>query len=138
MAVFNKFDNFVQELGKGTHNLATGVIKAMFTNVAPVATNTDTANLTEIAAGGGYTAGGVTLTTTGFTNTTGTSKLVLVDYTFTATGATSAFRYVALYNSSAATNKLIGWYDYGSSVTLAASETITIDFDQVNGVLTLA
>ena len=62
---------------------------------------------------------------------------MLVDSVFTATaGGIGPFRYVVLYNSSA-TNKVVGSYDYGSSITLADTETFTIDFDAANGVLTL-
>jgi hypothetical protein len=57
---------------------------------------------------------------------------------FTAAGGQiGPFRYVILYNSSA-TNKLVGYYDYASSATLNDTETFTVDFDGVNGVLTLA
>jgi hypothetical protein len=56
---------------------------------------------------------------------------------FTATaGGMGPFRYAVLYNSSAG-NKLVGSYDYGSSVTLAVTETFTVDFDGSLGVLTL-
>jgi hypothetical protein len=64
-------------------------------------------------------------------------RLVLADSVFTASGGTiGPMRYAVIYNSSA-TNKVIGWYDYGSAVTLNNAETFTVDFDNVNGVLTL-
>jgi hypothetical protein len=47
------------------------------------------------------------------------------------------FRYVVLYNNTATNDELIGYWDYGSTVSLASTETFTIDFDQTNGVLTI-
>lgn len=140
MAVFNKFNSFVQELGKGTHNFSTHVLKAALTNTLPVNTNTVLANITQIATGGGYTTGaggGLTLDGVSWTNASGTSKLVITDEVFTASASVGPFRYVVLYNDTATNDELIGWYDYGSSITLNTNETLTIDFDATNGVLTL-
>ena len=62
---------------------------------------------------------------------------MLADSVFTAAGGTiGPFRYVVIYNSSAS-NKVVGSYDYGSSITLNDTETFTVDFDGTNGVLTL-
>lgn len=59
--------------------------------------------------------------------------------TFTASGGSIAtFRYVVLYNDTATNDELIGWWDYGSAVTLASGETFTVDFDAATGVLTIA
>lgn len=141
MATFNKFNSFVQALGTKVHNLGSDTLKAVLTNTAPVATNTVLANLTQIATGGGYTAGaggGLALDSVTFTNTSGTSKLVIADEVFTASGSVGPFRYVALYNDTATNDELIGWYDYGSSITLANGESFTIDFDGTNGVFTIA
>jgi uncharacterized protein (DUF2252 family) len=140
MAAFNKFDSFVEALAEKTHNLGSDVLKVMLTNSAPIASNTVKANLTEISAGNGYTAGGNTATVSSSAQTSGTYKLVLADpATWTATGGSiGPVRYAVLYNDTATNKELIGWWDYGSSVTLATGETFTVDLDQVNGVLTLA
>lgn len=138
MAAFNKFNSFTHELGKGTHNFTSHTLKAVFTNTAPTAANSVLADLTDLSTAGGYTAGGVTLDSVTWTTSTGTAKLTIADELFTASGSVGPFRYVALYNSTAAGGPLIGWYDYGSSITLASGESLTVNFDDVNGVLTVA
>jgi hypothetical protein len=62
---------------------------------------------------------------------------VLADVVFTATGSMGPFRYAVLHNDTATNDELIGWWDYGSSITLASGETFTVDFDPTNGVLTV-
>jgi hypothetical protein len=139
MASFNKFHSFVEALAEKVHNLGSDTLKVMLTNTAPVATNTVKANLTEISAGNGYTAGGNTASASASSQTSGTYKLVLDDpATWTASGGTiGAFRYAVLYNDTATNDELIGWWDYGSSITLQAGETFTVDFDPTSGVLTI-
>lgn len=140
MATFNKFHSFVEALAEKKHDLGADTLKVMLTNVAPVATNTVKANLTEISAGNGYTAGGNVATVTSSAQTNGTYKLVLADPTFwtAAGGSIGPFRYAALYNDTATNDELIGWWDYGTSITLAAGESFGVDFDATTGVLTLA
>jgi hypothetical protein len=131
MAVFNKFQNFVQDLGRGVHNLDTGVLKVMLTNAAPVsATNTVKADLTEIAAGNGYSAGGATIAGTDYTQTAGTGNLTGTDPVITAAGGSiGPFRYAVLYNDTPTSpaDPLIGYWDYGSSISLADTEALTVD-----------
>ncbi len=139
MAAFNKFQSFSEALAEKVHNLGSDTLKVMLTNTAPVATNTVKANLTEISAGNGYTAGGTAATISASAQTSGTYKLTLADVVFTASGGSiGPFRYAVLYNDTATNKELIGWWDYGSAVTLATGETFTVDFDATNGVLTLA
>lgn len=140
MAVFNKFNSFVEDVAEKVHNLGADTLKIALTNTAPVATNTILGNITQIAAGNGYTTGGATVTITSSAQTSGTYKLVLADVTFTATGSMGPFRYAVLYNDTPTSpvDPLIGWYDYGSSITLAINETFTVDFDPTAGALTIA
>lgn len=140
MPALNKFNCFVEDLGKGVHNFSAHTLKAALTNTAPTATNTVLANITQISTAGGYPAGGFQLDSVTYAQTGGTAKLSIADETFTASGTTDAFRYVVLYNDSPTTpaDPLIGWYDYGSSIQLNSGETFTIDFDNTNGVLTIA
>ena len=141
MATFTKYNTFIDELSKSGHNLQTAVFKVALTNTAPTAA-TDTVWNTTVApapaAANGYSAGGNTITTSSAATTSGTFKLVLADSTFTASGGPiGPFRYAIIYNSSAS-NKVVGYYDYGSSITPADTETFTVDFDAANGVLTIA
>lgn len=139
MATFNKFNSFVEALAEKVHNLGADTLKVLLTNSAPLASNTVKANLTEISAGNGYTAGGTAASISSSAQSSGTYKLVLADVVFTASGGSiGPFRYAVLYNDTATNDELIGWWDYGSSITLASGETFTVDFDGTNGVLTIA
>ena len=139
MASFNKFNSFVEALAEKAHNLQSDVLKVMLSNTAPSATNAVKTDITEITAGNGYTAGGTQATQVSSAQTTGTYKLVLNDVTFTAAGGSlAAFRYAVLYNDTATNDELIGWWDYGSAVTITNGNSFTVDFDGTNGVLTIA
>jgi len=138
MAVsFQKFNSFVAAVANGVHNLSTATLKVALTAAAnaPVATNTQLSNLTEISYTNLSTR---TLTTTSSTQTGGLYSLILQDLVLTASGGSvAAFQYVVIYNDSATNKELIGFYSYGSALTLANGETLTIDLDQVNGVINL-
>lgn len=139
MASFNKFQPFLENLAEKKIDLGGDTLKIMLTNSAPVATNGQKSDLTEISAANGYSAGGTAATISSSAQTSGTYKLVLADVVFTASGgAIGPFRYAVLYSDSSTNDLLIGWWDYGSSVTLADTETFTVDFSADNGVLTLA
>ena len=138
MATFNKFNSFVEALAEKVHNLGSDTLKVMLTNSAPSAANTVKANITEIAAGNGYTAGGTQAVISASSQTSGTYKLVLADVVFTASGAVGPFRYVVLYNDTATNDELIAYADYGSSISLANGETFTVDFDALNGAIQIA
>jgi hypothetical protein len=136
MAAFNKFNAFVADVANKVHNLGSDQLKVALTASAhaPVATNAVLADLTEIS----YTnLSSRSVTTSSSSQSSGLYKLVCANLVLTASGAVASFRYVVLYNSTPAGGNLIGWYDYGSDVTLANGETFTVNFDQTNGVLEL-
>jgi hypothetical protein len=122
LAAFNKYNAFVQNLGRGVHNLNTDTIKVALTNTAPnAATHAVLADITEIGSGNGYSAGGTAMTGIGWAQTSGTAKLAGSNVTFTASGGSiGPFRYAVLYDStpSSPLKPLIGWWDYGSALTL--------------------
>ena len=130
MATYNKFNQFTDDLCSGVHNFASHTIKAYLSNAAPdAAADSVKADLAEISAGNGYSAGGVTVTVSSVTQSSGTCSVAVSDPSvITASGGTiGPFRYVAFYNDTSASKSLINWYDYGSAITLADTETFTID-----------
>ena len=131
MATFTKYNQFVGDLGLGVHNLNTGVLKVMLSNTAPnVATHVVRADVTEIAGGNGYTSGGTAISNT-YSQTGGTGTCTASDVTFTASGGSiGPFRYAIVYNDTPTSpaDPLIGYYDYGSSITLATGESLLVDF----------
>lgn len=140
MATYNKFNAFVEALAEKVHDLGSDTLKVYLSNTTPDAT-TDAvkADLAEIASGNGYTAGGNTASVTSSSQTAGVYKLVLADpATWTAAGGSiGPFRYAVLYNDTAVNDPLIAWWDYGTSITLGAGDTFSVDFDPSTGVLTI-
>jgi hypothetical protein len=140
MASFNKFDRFVLDVATKVHNLNADTLKVMLSNVAPIATNQVKADITEIAAGNGYSAGGATAAFVSGAQSAGIYKLALAIVTFTASGgAFPPFRYAVLYNDtpSAPLKPLIGWWDYGATLNISSGNSFSVEFDQSAGVLTL-
>jgi hypothetical protein len=138
MASFNKLNQFVADVANKVHNLGSDTLKVALTNTAPAATHTVFANIVEIAAGNGYTAGGGAATLISSVQSGGTYVLKLDNVTFTATaGSIGPFRYCVLYNATPAAGNLIGWYDYGTNLTITAGNSFQVQFDATNGVLTL-
>ncbi len=155
MASFNKFNCFVEDVAEKKHDLGADTLKVLLTNTSPNAADTHvdtvetpckvegTSNAVEVAAGNGYTKGGNQAAISSSEQSAGTYKLVLADpATWTAAGGTiGPFRYAVLYNETggaAATRPVIGWWDYGSEITLQIGETFKVDIDAGTGVLTIA
>lgn len=151
---FVKFNQFVADCANKVHNLSLDACYILLTNTAPNAADTvvdtttspctikSTSNAVECAAGNGYTKGGNAATVVSSTQSGGVYKLVLSSpTTWTATGGSLAtLRYAVLYNSTAgtaATRPVIGYWDYGSSITPAVGETFQASLDGTNGVLQL-
>lgn len=137
MAAFQKFNSFVEAMAEKAHNLgADQIVVALCAAAnAPVPTNTVLANLTQIS----YTnLSSRNVTTSSSAQSAGVYKLTLADLILTATGGSvGPFRYAVIYNDTASSDELIGFYDYGSDLTLGNGETFTVDFDGAAGALTL-
>jgi hypothetical protein len=135
MATYNKFEAFVENVCEKVHNLGADTLKVMLTLTAPVVTNSVKADLTDIAAGNGYTAGGTAVTVTTSAQASGTYTLAANQVVFTASGGAIAnFRYPVLYNDTPTSpaDPLIAFWDYGATVTLNDGETFTVKFNNAN------
>jgi hypothetical protein len=116
-------------------------IKAsLHTSVASFAQDTDeffsdVAN--EVAAGNGYTAGGNALTSKVINTDAATNKMMFdaADPAWTASGAGFAANSAIFYKDTGtpSTSYLIGWLDFGSTITLASGDSLTIQLDATNG-----
>jgi len=129
MAAFNDFNQTIADIANGVHDLGGDTFKFMLTNSAPSPASSVKADLTEIASGNGYTAGGEVVTITSSSQVTGVYGWIAGSSpVFTASGGAIAdFRYVVLYNDTSASDSLISFYDYGSTVTVADGEAFTIN-----------
>ena len=127
MATYTKFQCFVEDICEKKHDLGSDTLKVAFSNAsnAPSASAVKLADITTVSVAN---LDSVTLTVSSSSQTSGTYKLVVADKTLTATGAVPAFRYVIIYNDTAANDPLICYFDYGSEVTLAKDDTFKLDF----------
>lgn len=139
MATFNKFNAFVEAVAEKKHDLGADQLVVALTTAANAPSAADDAVLTDITQISYTNLSTRNITTSTSAQTSGTYKLVLTDLVLTASGGSvGPFRYVVIYNDTAANDELIGWYDYGSDLTLGDGESLTIDFDGTNGFITLA
>lgn len=126
---YNKFQDFSEQLIRGTHDWDANTFKVALTNTLPLASNTVLADITQITATGGYTSGG-SATTISVAESGGTTTVSGTEVVFTGTGSGfGPFRYAVLYNDSAASKNLVSWFDYGASISVGAGETFTVKFN---------
>lgn len=129
MATFTKVLSFPEAVAEKVHNLGSDQIKIALTNTSPNTAWTQLSDLTQISYTNLSGANPLNVTTTSSSSSGGTYTLVLADLVLTATGTVGPFQYVYVYNDTASNKELIGYIDYGSAVTLANTQTFTIDFN---------
>ena len=135
--VYNKYAKGVTPLVTNA-NAATDQFGFALTNTVNATTDsTMTPGVYDLSTGAGYTAGGVTATTSLASTTGGIFTLVLAaaNPTWTATGTLGPWQYVVLYDRTLSTNNLIGYWDYGASIIMFSGDTFTVVPDPVNGVI---
>ena len=135
MAAFNKFNLTVDDFANGLDNLNADALKVVLTNNAPQASWHNYSDVTgELSTGNGYTAGGAVVPSTSATNSGGVETVAGSSVTWTASGGNvGPFEYVILYDS--ASSKLLGWWDYGSAVTLNGANGDSFTFAPSGAVL---
>lgn len=145
MATYNKIADFVENVAEKVHNLGSDALTIALSNTAPGSETTPPtgdgagvlANVTQVSYTNLSTR---VITISSSAQASGTYKLILTDLVLTSSGgSTGPFRYVYIYNDTPTSplDPLIGYYDYGSALTLNDGETLTIDFDGTNGVFTI-
>jgi len=129
MASYNKFNQTVEDWLEGAYTASTDQFVVALTTAAnaPVATNSILSDLTEISYTNLSTRD---ITTSSSGQTSGTFTQLFTDLVLTASGAVATFRYVVVYNDTPTSplNPLLCWYDYGSDLTLASGETLTLNW----------
>lgn len=143
MATFNKFQQFVQDLAEKVHNLSSDQVEIYLSNATPSASaDAVKADLAEISTGNGYTGPQDTQNTGA--EAAGTYTLTGTKVVITASGGSiGPFQYVVLQNTTPTSplDPLIGWWDYGSALTLLTGETFSVKFnnsDTTGTILTIA
>lgn len=136
MAAFNKIQDFVEQLGLARHNLNTNTLRialvrsdaAAGAGSAPQATDTVLADVVQ-PTGTGYSPIDTQNT---WAESAGTGTLTGTKCVFTAgAGDWQSFRYALLFNddTTTPTDQLVGYWDYGSDLTLANGETFSVKFN---------
>lgn len=137
LVVFHSWADTLNEVA----NASSDTFKAMLTNTAPTASsNTVKADISEISAGNGYPAGGVSLTLTSSSQTGGNYTLKLTCPTITASGGSiGPFRYLVVYDDTptSPSKPLVGYYDHGTSITLGDGDSFVVTLDATNGIYSL-
>lgn len=142
MASFTKVNDFVVNLANAMDLDNDTLVVAL--------SNTDPTSGTDVTADGNGVLANIsqisytnlssrTLANVTSTQTSGTYKLSADDLTLTASGGSvAAFRYIVVYDDTVTSpaDPVIGYYDYGTSLTLNDGDTFTIDIG-ANGILTL-
>ena len=145
MAVYNKFNQFTKDLIDGKHNFSSNTFKVFLTNTQPLSNMTVKTDMTEVSnlttgVANGYTLGGPTVTVSA-TTAGGVAKVTGANTVVTAAATAGIqvgpFQFAVLYNDTATGDPVISWWDYGTAITLAPSEVLTVVFDATNGIITV-
>lgn len=138
MSDFNKFNQFARDVLEGRHDFSADDYRVALTDTQPTQANALLADITQIAPGNGYSAGG-SLTVVETSIDAGTAKVSGENVIFTAAGGDiGPLRYAVLYNDTKPGKPLVAWWDYGVSITLKDTENLTVRLDDNDGIFTLS
>ena len=129
MVAATKFHQVVEDKEEGVYTSSTDQFTVFLTTQAniPVVGNSVLADITEIS----YTnLSSRNITTSSSGQTSGTFTQLFTDLVLTASGAVATFRHVGIYNNtpSSPLDPIVFWFDFGSDLTLASGETLTLDW----------
>jgi hypothetical protein len=125
--VFTTFNgSAVVDIDTGTFKL--GLYTSSYTPAQDTHNFRDDLGANEATGGSGYPAGGFTLASLAFTQSTNTLNWDAADISQAITGGPFAFRYGVFYKAvgSAATDNLIGYVDFGAQSITDATLNITL------------
>lgn len=96
----------------------------------------------EVASSGGYTTGGVSLTfVSRDTDADGVTRWIYDSPDWTGSGGGFSFRTLVVMNDTAPSDELVGFIDFGRTITIASGEsTETLGytvFDQTDGLIVM-
>lgn len=138
MALYNKIDAFAADIGLGLHNLATNQLTFAMTTLAnkPISSaDAVLGDITEINYSG---LSSRNITTTSWGQSSGLATLIIQDLVISATASIADFGTIVLYNNTTSSDPLISWWEFASDITtMESGDTLTIDSDQTNGVMTI-
>jgi hypothetical protein len=125
-----KFEAFSEALSKGVHqcHAAGHQLEVYLTNNAPsAASHAVLADLAGITEQNGYASADIQ---NDISRTGGVTSVVTKDYhEWTASGGSfGPFRYAVVKNATASGQPLIGYFDYGSAITVNTGEKFKVDF----------
>ena len=142
-ASFTKIPDFIEYLAEGAIDMENDSFVIALSNTAPAAEtpnpttsgNGVLANVTQIA----YTnLSSRALTVASSAESGGTYTSDFDNLVLTASGgAVADFRYVYIYDDTAASDPLVALFDYGSTVSLADGESLNVNFS-ASGLFTIA
>lgn len=136
MPTLIKFHSLIESVFEKKHDFSADSFKLLLSNTAPSLSNTQKSDFTEISAGNGYSAGGISLTITSSSESSGLWTWIVADASLTASGGSiGPWRYAILYNDSSTNDLAVGYLDYNYSVTIASGQTIDFNFDGTAGLL---
>lgn len=124
MASYVKFNQFVEDVAHGVHDLSADQLVVALTNTAPSSTYTTLADIAEINY---VNCSSRLLTRSASSQTDGTYSYGAADLTIrAANGHVGPFRYVVVYNDTPTSpqDPLICYFDYGAPVTLASGQSL--------------
>ena len=135
MTTFVKYHSFSKALAEKKFQLTTDQLKIALINNADgppdIATDTVFADLPAFTYTNLSTRD---LTTSSGTSTSGVYTLKINDFNLAASGGdANPFQYVVVYSDTATNKDLIGYFNYGSDLTILDGKSMDIDFASDGG-----